>query len=104
MKTVLGIIELFAVLGAGLSLSFWAGYSTGKREETYASTMKLVLNRPKDIRLKPEFNLLTWRFFHDCFVFLLHGFLRPSHQVVINPGFIPAKPICITCEEKKNHD
>lgn len=39
---------------------------------------------------------MTWRWWHDCFVYLLHrAFTR--HQVVLDCNYEPAKPVCRTC-------
>ncbi len=39
---------------------------------------------------------MTWRWLHDCFVFLLHGLLT-GHLVGLDLKYEPAKPVCRTC-------
>ena len=39
---------------------------------------------------------MTWRLWHDCFVYLLHR-LFTGHQVGLNRDYEPVKPVCLTC-------
>jgi hypothetical protein len=39
---------------------------------------------------------MTWRWWHNCFVYLLHGLLT-RHEVVVDVAYEPVKPICRTC-------
>lgn len=39
---------------------------------------------------------MTWRWWHDCFVYLLHR-LFTGHEVGLDLKWEPAKPICKTC-------
>jgi len=39
---------------------------------------------------------MTWRWLHDCFVYLLHGMLT-KHRVGLDPDYEPVKPVCFTC-------
>ncbi len=40
---------------------------------------------------------MTWRWLHDCFVYLLHGLLT-GHKVGLDLEYEPAKPGCVTCK------
>lgn len=39
---------------------------------------------------------MTWRWLHDCFVYLLHRMLT-KHEVGLDLDYEPAKPVCLTC-------
>jgi hypothetical protein len=39
---------------------------------------------------------MSWRWLHDCFVYLLHRALT-RHEVALDFAWEPAKPICKTC-------
>lgn len=43
-----------------------------------------------------ETSKMTWRWWHDCFVYLLHRMLT-GHRVVLDWKYEPAKPVCATC-------
>ena len=44
---------------------------------------------------------MTWRWWHDCFVYLLHAALwrikGQKHEVVLDATYEPPKPMCRTC-------
>ena len=101
MKSILGTAEFLTILLFAYGATFWFGYLVGCKRENESKTLKFVLDSRK-IDPHPIFSTMTWRFLHDCFVFLLHGFLKREHCVILDCVFIPPRPICITCEEKKN--
>lgn len=43
-----------------------------------------------------DWDNLTWRFWHDCFVFLFHGAMR-RHSVYLDLRYKPPKPNCHEC-------
>jgi hypothetical protein len=46
---------------------------------------------------------LTWRLWHDCFVFLFHGYMR-RHDVRLDLNFIPPMPYCYVCNTFQGHN
>lgn len=39
---------------------------------------------------------MTWTWWMDCFIYLLHGLLT-KHEVVVDLAYVPVKPSCRTC-------
>lgn len=41
-------------------------------------------------------SIMSWRWLHDCFVYLLHRLLT-GHTVSLDLRSDPAEPVCLTC-------